>query len=240
MKTMLAVMTAILALCACARAAEQAENPSDVFEILQNDEAGGASDGTLSNAVDTFDGALRKVHSGELSAVRSNLAYNRKRLVELNGEAAAKREYLDSFWQKVAVYFDDLKSKYGQDADSTEYRRAVISLREQYREREAQARAELARIEEDIATTEKRITQLVQREKLAMLEADLRSHDLSQIGAPEKQPTPTRADEAIGAMEDLSKRLHDKRVHALLENVEIRSTVDECWESIVADLAKGK
>ncbi|MCD6404577.1 MAG: hypothetical protein J7M19_01980, partial [Planctomycetes bacterium] len=226
--------------CAWAQAGEEAESHSEVFEILKSAEDGGESADTLSSAVDTFDGALKQVQSGELAAVRSNLAYNRKRLDDLSRQAAAKREYLDDFWQKVAVYFENLKSQYGQEADSPEYRKAVISLRQEYEQQEAQAKTELARLEENIAITQKRIQELTRRETLAMLDVDLRSENLSELAAEEKRPTPTRADEAIEAMEDLSKKMREKRVQALLENIEIRSTCEEYWQALARDLTKGK
>jgi len=219
----------------------QAKEGDEIFDVLEEKKESAEESDSLSNAIDKLDGALEKSRTGELESVKSNLEYNKERLGKLQKQAEAKREYLDTFWETVAVYFDNLKEKYDGETSSTEYRKAVISLREEYEQREAEARRELDRLEEEIASAQERIDSLSQRLKLAELDAELRSTDLgAEAQDAQKPPTPSRADEAIEVMEELSLRKRQRRVGELVKGVTLRPVAALCWESLANELTEGR
>ena len=225
-------------------AAPQAEESyNEVFAVLEVKKGEQPAEPTLGTAVDTFDRALDRAGRGEVRAVESNLAYNRKRLVKLRKQKAAHEEYVRTFWERMAVYFDNLKAQYGDNENAPEYRKAVISLKEEYEQREAAAKRELDRLSTEVARTEARIAELENRGRIAKLEQDLRGNRIGGPAAGEKaetEPAPSRADEALAVMENLSTRKTDKRVLSLLVTADVRSASDDYFEKQIQDMVKGK
>ncbi len=235
MKRVLLIVT-MLGLAAAPAVAGETEGDRDrVFRVL---DAAEASEGaTLGSAVGTFDRALAKCEAGELESIRHNLAYNREHLADLRRREAARAAYLETFWERVAVYFEALKAEYGHDETNPAYRKAALSLREEYRQREADATADLAHLREEIARTEARLVELVAREKMARLEQDLRGTDLRAPAAEatETPPTPTRADAALTALDGLVRKKTAARVERLAALAAPRSNRRASLDAIAAD-----
>jgi len=222
---------------ATVRAEDDAE-AEEVFGVLADPREN--KDNPLDEAVGTFDRALGKYQAGELSAIRSNLGYNRQRLEELRQQEAAQKQYLDTFWERVAVYFEDLKHRYGNDETNPSYRKAAISLKEEYEQREAGARRELERIQQEIARVAQRISELSNREQMAQLAQDLRGNDLAGKGTQtKKKPVPSRADQAIEKMTSLTERKYQRRVARLAESAPSRKAWDACFAELAETIRKG-
>lgn len=232
--------TAMFLLASPVRAEDANRDQTEVFGVL--DGAGEKGETTLGQAVGTFDRALGKYESGELEAVRSNLEYNRKRLEDLKRQADAQGKYLETFWERVAVYFENLKARYGQDESNPAYRKAALSLQEEYQQREADARRELERLNTEISVVAERITDLEERERMAKLEQELRANNMNvEVAAEaEKKPLPSRADGALQAMGDLAKRKSDRRVARLASVVSPCSAREACFDELAEGIRKGE
>ena len=211
----------------------------DVLEQIKNDRDEAGVDG----AVDPLAQVVGKSRRGERRAVQSNLDYNRRKLQALREKAAAQQKYLETLWQRVAVQFEDLKAKFGNDENVPAYRKAAIALSEEYAQREAQARRELQHINEQIAQTEARIAELENSKKIQELEDDLRNINLAEdIGYPEatRPAIPSRAGKALQTLADLSKRKTQHRLQLLVGSISVRTSADDYFDRQIQHMLSEK
>ncbi|MFP4056744.1 MAG: hypothetical protein ACLF0G_07735 [Candidatus Brocadiia bacterium] len=236
-------LAAALALPLGARAGEKPEKHDRLFRVLDTKPKDGETDASLQEAVGKFDRALASSRSGEREAIDSNLAYNEEKLAELRQRAAAQREYLQTLWERVAVHFENLKKQFGGDTSSTEYRKAALALREEYQQREAEAQRLLDHLEAEIARIELRLASLGNHKKLAQIEQDLRATDLgpqATLGSGRTKPLPSRADEALEVLADLSQRKTQRRIALLVGAAPVQSVADQYFEKQIEDMLEGE
>lgn len=214
---------------------------SDAFSALDAGKNKNPKGATLDGAVGTFDRALAKYESGELEATRSNLEYNRGRLTSLKKQEATQAEYVRTFWEHVAVYFENLRKQYGNDEKDPAYRKAVISLREEYQQQESRAKAELQRLRVEITRTTSRIGELENRLRIAKLQKEMRSKTLGAkpTAKSNKEASPSRGGEAIRFMNGLSERKSEVRLTRLLTAVKPKSAVNIYYKELSKRIKEG-
>ena len=249
MRLALAVTLAVALLAGLPAAlAEDARTPEqrELFDVLDRptDEERKEGEVTMGTAVTSFDRALGKYRSGETSVVNSNLRYNQQRLNELQREAATQRQYVATFWERVAVHFENLKKQFGGDTTSPAYRKAALALKEEYEQRESEARQKLGQLEADLARVQVRMTHLDTRKRLNQIENDLRKTDLGVKAAGphfgEVKALPTRADQALVVLNTLSQRKTERRLGLLVGAAGVRSAAGQYFDRQVAAMLAPK
>jgi hypothetical protein len=243
---MKALGVAILALLATgALAATTETKPKDysrLFKVLETPDKN-KGDTSIDTAVGKFDSALAKSRSGDRNAIQSNLEYNREKLQDLRARATAQAEYVRTFWERVAIHFENLKRQFGGDENSKEYRKAALALKEEYEQREAEAKRTLEQLNGDIARVELRISELSTREKLTDLEDDLRSTDLgiqATLDDGKTKPLPSRADQALDVLSGLAQRKVERRIGLLVGSAPVQSAADHYFEKQIEDLLQDR
>lgn len=234
------IVAAVLGLAgiAPAWAGELEDEQADVFDILSRP-GGKNEDSSVGGAVDPLDRVVQKSRRGERQAVGSNLDYNLRKIKELRKQAAAQESYISNLWERVAIQFESLKARFGDDEKSPAYRKAALALREEYEQREAEARRKLKRLNEEIGHTEARTAELTNRKKMHQLEDELRNTDLGAkrtFGKAERPALPSRATGALAALGDLSKRKVQHRLDVLVGSATVRSSAEDYFDRQIQDM----
>jgi len=160
---------------------------------------------SLDSAIAQFEGVIGNSTDGDIDSLTANDKYNQQRTQELEQQLAEKKKYIEAIPDIVSQQFEALMKQYA-DSDQKTKNKMADDLHAKWKAKEASVKQEIAEIEEQLAVSNKRLSEsAVKGQMLQITNSLTKSENALRYKTPEKTD-PRAKSPAFQSMQELSRR----------------------------------
>jgi len=161
---------------------------------------------SLSSAIAQFEGIVENSVGSDLQSLKTNDNYNQQRVAQLQKQLAAKKKYLATIPDVVSRQFDALMKQYA-DSDQKTKNKMADELHAEWKAKEATVKREIAELEEQLAVTNKRISDsAIKGQMLEISNSLAQGEKVFRQKTEEEKGDPQAESSAFKDMKELSQR----------------------------------
>ena len=170
---------------------------------------------SLSSAIAQFEGLVENSVGSDMQSLKANDNYNQQRVIKLQKQLTAKKEYLATIPDVVSRQFDALMKQYANSDQQTRNKMAD-QLHAEWKAKEATVKREIAELEEQLAVTTTRISDsAIKGQMLQISDSLAKGEKAMRQKAEEEKVDPQAESTAFKEMKGLSQKRVLSKVNAI-------------------------
>ena len=170
---------------------------------------------SLNSAIAQFEGLVENSVGSDMQSLKANDNYNQQRVIKLQKQLTAKKEYLATIPDVVSRQFDALMKQYANSDQQTRNKMAD-QLHAEWKAKEATVKREIAELEEQLAVTTTRISDsAIKGQMLQISDSLAKGEKAMRQKAKEEKVDPQAESTAFKEMKGLSQKRVLSKVNAI-------------------------